>query len=148
MIIGIWLSSTTGTSFCGPTGYGYNAENTSDKKDKNRLTNVNPFKYYPWRIVKPIHKKKTLRQLIKSGNVLIKKRAVQAKQDLRWSNDEILEAILRLDPKDCIKTLEKRDNPTVHYDYYRTSKPIFGELIYTHFYIENGYLVIDSIKRR
>lgn len=98
--------------------------------------------------MRPVHKKKKLRRLIKAGQVQIKRRAVDEVHDLRWSNEDILSAILQLDRNDCFDSQKMDGNPEVWYDYYRTTKKIHGEYIYTHFYIEDDWLVIDSMKRR
>jgi len=97
---------------------------------------------------KPTHSQKTLRELIKSEKVEIRERKLLPSEDLGWSTNDKIAAILKLKATDCYNSRPQSGNPAVMYDYYRTSNKINDEFIYTHFYIEDGVLVIDSMKRR
>lgn len=84
--------------------------------------------------------------MIASGNVDVTPRALDdAKHFFGWGIDEICKAILCLPGSCCYKTEMRFGNPDVWVDYYRADN-IKNENIYTHFYVEDGDLIIDSFK--
>lgn len=62
-----------------------------------------------------------------------------------WNLEDIKNALMRLMPKHWYKSEPRYDNPEIWVDYYR-ARNIMGENIYTHFYVEEDILVIDSFK--
>jgi len=62
-----------------------------------------------------------------------------------WNLEDIENALMRLMPKHWYKSEHRFDNPKIWVDYYR-ARNIMGENIYTHFYVEEDILIIDSFK--
>jgi len=62
-----------------------------------------------------------------------------------WNLEDIKNALMRLMPKHWYKSEPRYDNPKIWVDYYR-ARDIMGENIYTHFYVEEDILIIDSFK--
>jgi hypothetical protein len=92
------------------------------------------------------YSKKQIRNLISQDNVQLTEPArISAHDDFGWDIDDICSALLALPMKDCYKSETRFDNPHIWVDYYR-SYGLKGENVYTHFYIDSGYLIIDSFK--
>lgn len=97
---------------------------------------------------KPYYSKKQLSDLIKKGKVSFRQRAIEgAKKSFGWKKDHIKKAIIKLPQQNCYKSEPRFNNPKIWVDYYR-APDIFGEHVYTHFYVENGILIIDSFKEK
>jgi len=62
-----------------------------------------------------------------------------------WGLEDIEKALMRLTVKHWYKSEPRYDNPRIWVDYYRAQN-IMGEDIYTHFYVEEGVLIVDSFK--
>ena len=95
---------------------------------------------------KAFYSKKRLRGLIQTGAVNIESNALKsARDDFGWGYQSICDALLKIPVNCCYKSETRYDNPEIWVDYYRAEN-IMGENIYTHFYIENENLIIDSFK--
>ena len=95
---------------------------------------------------KPYYSKKRIRALICQGKIQVTQGARKsAKDDFWWSVDDICKAMLALKTTQCYKSEPRYQNPKIHVDYYRAHN-IKGENVYTHFYIDDNTLIIDSFK--
>jgi len=95
---------------------------------------------------KAYYSKKQIRNLILAGNVQITEQArMSAQGDFGWDFDDICNAILALPTKACYKSETRFNNPQIWVDYYRV-RSLKGEKVYTHFYVDNDNLIIDSFK--
>ncbi len=94
----------------------------------------------------PYHSKKRICKLIDEGNVFITEEARKSAKDcFGWEILDIEAALKKLPRKACYKSERRFNNPSVWVDYYR-AWGLMGENVYTHFYIENNMLIIDSFK--
>jgi len=92
------------------------------------------------------YSKKKIRTLIEKDAVIIESNALEsAKKDFGWDYKKICEALLKIPSRCCYNRKPRFNNPEIWVDYYRAEN-IMGENIYTHFYVENDKLVIDSFK--
>ena len=95
---------------------------------------------------KPYYSKKQIYNFIKSGKLYVTETARNSARDfLGWSLKDIEKALLALSQKSCYKSEPRFNNPSIWVDYYR-AKNILGENVYTHFYVEDGMLIVDSFK--
>ena len=95
---------------------------------------------------KPYYSKKQIHDFISSGKLEITELARKsAKSVFGWSINDIKKAILALPQKYCYKSEQRYNNPKIWVDYYR-APGIMGENIYTHFYVDDEMLIIDSFK--
>ena len=110
------------------------------------LTRVNFGEYSM--IKSPYYSKEILADAIGKKKVRVARRARKDARDwFAWGAGEVCEAILKLPKECCYDTQRKRSNPEIMVDLYRAND-INGEDIYTHFYMEDGWLIIDSFKGR
>lgn len=68
-----------------------------------------------------------------------------AKRDFGWNIGDIEKAIKEMPLRHWYKSEPRFGNPAIWVDYYR-APGLLGENVYTHFYIEDGCLIIDSFK--
>jgi hypothetical protein len=95
---------------------------------------------------KPYYSKKQIRNFIFSGNVSVTDDAKEsAEDDFGWDKEAIYKAMVALPIKCCYKSETRFQNPKIWVDYYRAPN-INGENIYTHFYVDEDKLIIDSFK--
>ena len=95
---------------------------------------------------KAYYSKKQIRNLILIGNVQITEQArMSAQDDFGWDFNDICNAILALPIKSCYKSETRFNNPQIWVDYYR-AHDLKCENVYTHFYVDNDNLIIDSFK--
>ncbi len=95
---------------------------------------------------KPYYSKKQIRNFIVSGKLHVTESARNsARNFFGWSLEDIKRALLALSQKSCYKSESRFNNPCIWVDYYR-AKNILGENVYTHFYVEDGVLIVDSFK--
>jgi hypothetical protein len=112
---------------------------------QSKLTNVN-HRWYLMQHNNAYYSKKKIRSLIENGAVHITEWAIEtAKKHFGWGYDSICNAILKIPTSCCYKRDVRYDSPKIWVDYYRANN-IMGENIYTHFYIEDETLIIDSFK--
>ena len=89
-----------------------------------------------------------VRQYILKGKVRINPNARRdAYRCFGWESEDIIDAILKLQPKYYYKTDASRINPENVIDYYK-AKGLKGENVYIHYYIddESETLIINSFK--
>ena len=87
-----------------------------------------------------------IKRLISSGNFDVTKGArVTAKKKFGWNTEDIKKALCKLQPKHFHKSAENWDDPSIYVDYYK-ARGLMGENVYTHFHIEEGTLIISSLK--
>ncbi|NOY69127.1 MAG: hypothetical protein GXP53_06495 [Deltaproteobacteria bacterium] len=97
---------------------------------------------------KAYYSKRQIRSLIANKRVIIPPHIQEeADKDFGWDTDRIKKAILKLPVSCCYKSAPRFTEPEILVDYYRADD-IYGENIYTHFYVEDGWLIIDSFKER
>lgn len=95
---------------------------------------------------KPYYSKKQIRNLISAGKVHIDEELrTSISKTFGWTIDDTCDAIMALPLNCCYGSESRYDDPEVWVDYYRAPN-LKGENIYTHFYVEDGILVIDSFK--
>ena len=95
---------------------------------------------------RPYYGKRQIVNLLKEGRVYVTEEALYSAEDaFGWNLEDIKNALMRLMPKHWYKSEPRYDNPEIWVDYYR-ARNIMGENIYTHFYVEEDILVIDSFK--
>ncbi len=95
---------------------------------------------------KAYYSKGQLSKLISEGNVLVTEQARKSAQnDFGWNLNDICRALQAMPVKFCYKSEPRFNNPKIWVDYYR-AHGLKGENVYTHFYVENGKLIIDSFK--
>lgn len=95
---------------------------------------------------KPYYSKKQIINLISSGNAYIEEEARRSAQDdFGWGIDDICNALKALPVKYWYDSKKRFDNPEIWVDYYR-AHDLMGERVYTHFYVNDGKLIIDSFK--
>ncbi|MFZ7134117.1 MAG: type II toxin-antitoxin system MqsR family toxin [Eubacteriales bacterium] len=86
-------------------------------------------------------------QRINDGMYLIKENAKQgAYQDFGWDTSDIKKFYRKLKPRHFHKTDSSKCKLGVIIDAYKAH--IYGEDVYTHFYIEEGLLVINGFHRQ
>jgi hypothetical protein len=97
----------------------------------------------------PTYPLKKVRLLIDEDKVVIRENALQsALADFGWKVDDILKALKKLQPRHFCKSEKSMvKNPEVTIDFYKADD-IMGEDVYTHFYIDEGTLIINSFKER
>ncbi len=94
----------------------------------------------------PAYSKEELAEAIRLEQVKVTPRAWRdARKWFKWTSRDICDAILELPQAACHKTVKQFDNPEILLDMYR-AEDINGENIFTHLYMENGWLVVDSFK--
>jgi hypothetical protein len=109
------------------------------------LTDVNLWWYLMTRD-KPYYSKTQIHNFIGSGKLHVTESARNSARDLfGWSLEDIEKALLALSQKSCYKSEPRFNNPSIWVDYYR-ARHILGENVYTHFYVEDGMLIVDSFK--
>lgn len=95
---------------------------------------------------KAYYSKKKILELINTGKVSITEQArATAKKDFGWDIDDICKALKSLQPLSWYSSEHRHNNPSIWVDYYR-AVGLKGENVYTHFYIEDDCLIIDSFK--
>ncbi len=95
---------------------------------------------------KAYYSKRQLNKLISEGNVLVTEQArTSAQNDFGWDVNDICRALQSMPVKFCYKSEPRFNDPKIWVDYYR-AHGLKGENVYTHFYVENGKLIIDSFK--
>jgi hypothetical protein len=95
---------------------------------------------------KPFYSQKQIRNHISNGRIQITKKAREtAQKDFGWGIDDVCKALSILPVKCWYKSDVRYDDPKIWVDYYR-ARNLKGENIYTHFYIDGEYLIIDSFK--
>jgi len=95
---------------------------------------------------KPFYSRREIARLVDSCRILLEERArIAAERDFGWKIEDIAEALKNLPPGCCYKSETRYDNPEIWVDFYRVYG-LMGEDVFTHFYVENGYLVVDSFK--
>ncbi|HEC32284.1 MAG TPA: hypothetical protein ENI41_07320 [Deltaproteobacteria bacterium] len=95
---------------------------------------------------RPYYSKKQIVNLLRKGRVYVTDEALYSAEDaFGWNLEDIKNALMRLMPKHWYKSEPRFDNPKIWVDYYR-ARNIMGENIYTHFYVEEDILIIDSFK--
>ncbi len=95
---------------------------------------------------KPYYSRNKIVSLIKKGQVHVTDNALRtAEEDFGWKLEDIKSALLKLKPKHFHKSEPRYDNPSIWVDYYKAPK-IMGENVYTHFYIVEDKLIVDSFK--
>jgi len=88
-----------------------------------------------------------IKQKIDDGSYLIRENAKQsAYQDFGWEISDIKKFYKRLKLKYFYKTENSKNIPGVVIDAYKAH--LFGEDVYTHFYINDDLLVINSFHRQ
>ncbi|MGD9973212.1 MAG: type II toxin-antitoxin system MqsR family toxin [Desulfatirhabdiaceae bacterium] len=97
---------------------------------------------------KPYYSQKEIRSYISDRKVEIRSSALQnAQKDFGWGIDDIYKALSKLPLRCWYKSEPRYNNPQIWVDYYRCPD-LNGENIYTHFYVDNDRLIIDSFKRQ
>ncbi len=95
---------------------------------------------------KAYYSKKLIRDLIKDDKIRITQKALlKAMDDFGWDVYGICSALLALSIEDCYQSQPRYQNPSIFVDYYR-AYGLKGENVYTHFFVEDGILVVDSFK--
>ena len=95
---------------------------------------------------RPYYSKRQIRNLIISGKLFVTGLALSsARESFGWSIEDIEKALLALPQKCCYHSESRYDDPGIFVDYYRAND-ILGENVYTHFYVEDGVLIVDSFK--
>ena len=92
---------------------------------------------------------KKLRWFVAQDRVDIRSDARQdASRDFHWRRADILRALRRLRSDDCYNTRRHDFIPEAWVDYYR-ARDVYGEDIYTHFYVhpESVRLVVNSFHK-
>ena len=81
--------------------------------------------------------------------VLINPNALEtAERDFGWRTPDILNALKKLQPKHFDKSEPSiKRQPSIQIDSYKAVN-LMGENIYTHFYIEEDQLVVNSFKKK
>ena len=96
----------------------------------------------------PHHPLSKVRGLIRAGKVMVTRRAQRAARwDFGWGVPEIKEALLALTESECYNAQEHMNIRHAVVDMYRANNLYDGEDVYTHFYILDGKLVVDSFKQ-
>ena len=94
----------------------------------------------------PYYSKRQIINHISSGKIHITDDARNSADDhFGWKMDDICKALKALPPKCCYNSKNRHNNPMIYVDYYRAHN-LMGENVYTHFYVEDGILIIDSFK--
>jgi len=94
---------------------------------------------------KPYYSKKQIHNFIGSGKLHVTESARNSARDFfGWSLEDIEKALLILSQKSCYKSEPRFNNPNIWVDYRAIN--ILGENVYTHFYVEDGILIVDSFK--
>lgn len=97
---------------------------------------------------RPYYSKKQIRDLISENKIILESSARESARDtLGWLLSDIKKALLDLPQECCYKSEQRFNNPACWVDYYRANN-IMGENIYTHFYVDNDCLIVDSFKKR
>ncbi len=95
----------------------------------------------------PHYSKKQIISLIDRGDVFLDPTILESAQTFfGWDIEQICKAIKKLQRTHCYKSQTRFQNPEIWVDYYR-AECLLGENIYTHFYIEDDELIVDSFKR-
>ena len=95
---------------------------------------------------KPYYSKKQIYNFVKFGKLYVTETARNSARDFfGWSFNDIEKALLALSQKSYYKSEPRFNNPSIWVDYYR-ARDILGENVYTHFYVEDGILIVDSLK--
>jgi hypothetical protein len=95
---------------------------------------------------KPYYSKAVINKLVKNNKAYITDAAKKtAFKSFGWNFELIKKAIASLSYKYWYKSEKRFDNPEIRVDYYR-AYGLMGENVYTHFYIEEEALIIDSFK--
>ncbi len=95
---------------------------------------------------RPYYSKRQIRNLIEAKKFKITENArFSAMQCFGWNLEDVKRALLLLPQNSCYKSEQRFDNPKIWVDYYR-AKGVMGENVYTHFYVEDDNLIVDSFK--
>ena len=100
-----------------------------------------------WQGQKPAYTLSEVRRLIDDQRVLVRWDVLQdAQDDFGWDRNDILAALRELRRRDFYKTEVSEVKPPIMPDFYK-AQDLRGERVYTHFYVEEDTLVINSFKQ-
>ncbi|MBT4288437.1 MAG: hypothetical protein HOD92_14005 [Deltaproteobacteria bacterium] len=101
---------------------------------------------------KPHYNLKDIKQKLREDKVLIQGNALQyALMDFNWTRNDIIRCYLKLNGNHFYKSDFKNDPEYEPLDIYKAD-PIYGESVYTHFYVSKDQkhkdkVIINSFKR-
>jgi len=94
----------------------------------------------------PYYSKRQLRNLIKADKLFVTPSARNSARDsFGWSLEDIEKALLALPQGSWHKSCPRFGDPSIFVDYYKAID-LLGENVYTHFYVDDGVLIVDSFK--
>jgi hypothetical protein len=98
--------------------------------------------------VTPSNCLREVKKMLENGKFRINTNALEsARHDFGWGTEEIKDALLRLKDNQCYKTdVHNRFSPST-VDFYRAKNLKDDEDVYTHFYVMNGSVVVNSFKK-
>jgi len=94
----------------------------------------------------PYYSKRQIRNFINADKLSVTPSARNSARDsFGWSLEDIEKALLALPQGSCYKSCSRFGDPSIFVDYYRAID-LLGENVYTHFYVDDGVLIVDSFK--
>lgn len=95
----------------------------------------------------PFNSLRDVKKMLRKGHFRIQPNAqMDARRDFGWETKDIKQALLNLTDSQCYSSKTHETVPIAVVDYYRAPKLKDNEDVYTHFYVQQHCVVINSFK--